>query len=77
VWDWVDDRRYTFHLYITREILAGWESQHYVSTYRALLRAEMTSVLEQAGFIGARWLFPAESGFYQPIVLAKTPVAVP
>ncbi len=77
VWDWVDDRRYTFHLYITREILAGWESQHYVSTYRALLRADMTSVLEQAGFIGARWFFPAESGFYQPIVLAKTPVGVP
>ena len=45
VWDWFDDRRYTFHLYITREILDGWESQHYVSTYRALLRSEMSSVL--------------------------------
>ena len=77
VWDWFDDRRYTFHLYITRETSDGWESQHYVSTYCALLRAEMTSVLEQAGFIGARWFFPAESGFYQPIVLAKTPVGVP
>lgn len=77
VWDWLDDRCYTFHLYITRETSDGWESQHYVSTYRALLRSEMTTVLEQAGFVGARWLFPAESGFYQPIVLAKTPVSVP
>jgi SAM-dependent methyltransferase len=77
VWDWFDDRHYTFHLYITRETSDGWESQHYISTYWALLRAEMTSVLEQAGFIGARWFFPVESGFYQPIVLAKTPVGVP
>jgi hypothetical protein len=62
---------------ITRQILGGWESQHYVSTYRALLRSEMNGVLEHAGFIGARWLLPAESGFYQPIVLAKTPVGAP
>src|SRR5258708_14182520 len=70
VWDWVDDRRYTFHLYITRVILAGWEIQHYVSTYPALLRAAMTTVLYQPGFIGARWFFPAASAFFQPILLA-------
>lgn len=32
VWDWLDDRRYKFHLYITRETSNGWESQHYVWT---------------------------------------------
>ena len=77
VWDWLDDRRYIFHLYITRETSDGWESQHFVSTYRALLRSDLANALEQAGFLGVRWLFPTESGFYQPIVLANTPVRVP
>jgi glycine/sarcosine N-methyltransferase len=75
VWDWIDDRRYTFHLYITRETSDGWESQHYASSYRALLRDEMTNILEIAGFVGSHWLFSAEGGFYQPIVLARTPTA--
>jgi glycine/sarcosine N-methyltransferase len=26
VWDWADERRYTFHLYITRETPAGWNT---------------------------------------------------
>jgi len=75
VWDWFDDRRYYLHLYITRETSRGWESQHYVSTYRALLREEMSNGLEMAGFVGPYWLFPTEDGFYQPTVLARTPNA--
>ena len=71
VWDWIDDRRYTFHLYITRQTPDGWESLHFASTYRAILRDELTSVLEGAGFIHVRWMVPAESGFYQPLVLAE------
>ena len=71
VWDWRDERSYAFHLYITREIQGGWESQHYVSHYRAILREEVTRILDAAGLGGCRWILPAESGFYQPIVLAK------
>jgi glycine/sarcosine N-methyltransferase len=71
VWDWRDERRYAFHLYITREVPGGWESQHYASNYRAVLREELSGILEAAGFTGCRWLSKAESGFYQPIVLAK------
>jgi glycine/sarcosine N-methyltransferase len=70
LWDWSDSRRYTFHLYITREVEHGWENQHYVSRYRAVLREELSSILETAGFMNCRWVTPAESGFYQPIVLA-------
>lgn len=70
VWDWIDARRYTFHLYITRETDDGWDSQHYVSSYRALLREDLARLLETAGFMNCRWLLPAETGFYQPIVLA-------
>jgi capsular polysaccharide biosynthesis protein len=71
VWDWSDERRYAFHLYITREVQGCWETQHYVSTYRAVLREEFSRILQAAGFVGCRWILPAESGFYQPIVMAK------
>jgi SAM-dependent methyltransferase len=70
VWDWIDDRSYTFHLYITRDTGSGWQSIHSASTYRALRREELSRILADAGFGGIRWLMPAESGFYQPIVLA-------
>jgi SAM-dependent methyltransferase len=71
VWDWSDERRYAFHLYLTREVRGGWDSQHHVSNYRAVLRAEFSRILEAAGFVDCRWILTAESGFYQPIFLAK------
>jgi len=71
VWDWTGDRQYTLHLYITQETSAGWTCRHFVALYRAVLRAELTAILQQAGFVDVRWLMPAESGFYQPLVLAR------
>jgi glycine/sarcosine N-methyltransferase len=71
VWDWVDERRYTFHLHITRQVDNDWDNQHYVSECRALLRSEQTNTLQKAGFTDIRWLLPEHSGFYQPIVLCR------
>jgi glycine/sarcosine N-methyltransferase len=72
VWDWIDERRYVFHLYITREVRGGgWETQHYASNYRAVLREELSRILQVAEFISCRWILPGESGFYHPIILAK------
>jgi SAM-dependent methyltransferase len=71
VWDWTDERRYAFHLYITREVQGDWETQHYVSNYRAVPREDLSRILQAAGFVGCRWISTAESGFYQPIVLAE------
>jgi glycine/sarcosine N-methyltransferase len=65
----MDERRYQFHLYITHDTPAGWQTHHGVSTYRAVLRDERAGILARAGFIKVRWLPPAESGFYQPLVL--------
>jgi SAM-dependent methyltransferase len=69
VWDWMDDRRYTFHMYITRETPSGWSTFHSAAVYRAVLREEITAILESSGFTNIRWLFPKESGFYQPMVV--------
>ena len=70
VWDWLDERRYTFHLYITRMVGNEWETFHTTAVYRALLRQELSEALIQAEFTNIRWLVPLESGFYQPMVLA-------
>ena len=72
LWDWIDDRRYVFHLYITRKCETGWQAHHFAASYRALLRDELTSALSQAGFFDIRWQEPAESGFYQPVVMARS-----
>jgi hypothetical protein len=74
--DFGEFRQYTVHLYITQEARAGWTCRHFVSVYRAVLRQELTAVLHQAGFVDLRWLMPADSGFYQPLVLARNATAV-
>jgi glycine/sarcosine N-methyltransferase len=71
IWDWLDDRRYRFHLYITRSTQSGWHTFHFTSTYRAVLRSELGDILRQAGFSSVRWLLPSDSGFYQPIFIAR------
>ena len=70
IWDWLDERRYRFHLYITRTTESAWQTFHFTSTYRAVLRSELQRILEEAGFINIRWLSPSDSGFYQPIFIA-------
>ena len=70
IWDWLDERRYRFHLYITRNTESAWQTFHFTSTYRAVLRSELQRILEGAGFVNIRWLSPLDSGFYQPIFVA-------
>jgi hypothetical protein len=39
--------------------------------YRAITRKELTEKLENNRFSKITWLFPEETGFYQPIVIAE------
>ena len=39
--------------------------------YRATRREELTSLLTENGCSEVAWMFPEETGFYQPIVVAK------
>lgn len=70
VWDWRDERRYRFHLYITRSTPSEWQTFHFTSTYRAVLRSELGNILMRAGFTNVRWMLPSDTGFYQPIFVA-------
>jgi SAM-dependent methyltransferase len=72
VWDWIDEDRYAVHLYITVQTDEGWKAHHFVSEYRCLLRDELSTALAEAGLREIRWLMPGESGFYQPLVLARS-----
>ena len=70
IWDWLDERRYRFHLYITQNLGSEWQTFHYTTNYRAVLQHELQHIFEEAGFIDIRWWSPLESGFYQPILIA-------
>ncbi len=72
VWDWAPDgRTYTFHLFILRQIESGWHTAQYTSTYRPLLRAELTAAVAAAGFSDIRWRLPPDGGYVQPVVTAR------
>jgi SAM-dependent methyltransferase len=71
VWDWVENDRYILHVYITTQSDSGWDARHFVGEYRCMLRAELSSALNAAGFTDIRWLMPAESGLYTPMVMAR------
>lgn len=81
VWDWQDGRIYDAHLYITwradeapppaEEPGAGWQVHHGVTRYRAFRRAEVARLARAAGFAGCTWRMPQETGFYQPVLLAR------
>jgi len=71
VWEWTADDRYRLHMYLTLEDEGEWRTLYFVSYYRALLRAEFEAAYLAAGFDRVRWVEPEESGFYQPIAVAR------
>lgn len=73
VWDWLDARKYLFHHFILCRRDGTWETKQRTSTYRGVLRAEISAWLREAGFARERWLLPADSGYYQPLVFARNP----
>jgi glycine/sarcosine N-methyltransferase len=73
VWDWIDDRTYTLHLYITIQAGQRWKTHHFISEYRCVTRQELSDVVRSAGFHEPFWLMPSESGYYQPLILARWP----
>jgi SAM-dependent methyltransferase len=72
VWDWSEDGcAYVVHQFILRETKDGWQTGHYATHYRALLRHELTRLLSEVGFSQVGWQMPPDSGYYQPVVRAR------
>ena len=70
VWHWEGDQ-YALHHYLTIPTPQGWNVKHFSSRYRALQRAELNDALHASGFGDIQWLEPAETSFYQPMMLAR------
>ena len=67
-WDWQGDC-YS----LTQYIIEDGESlqvSKFDCAYRAIRREELSALLTACG-CDVRWLLPAESGFYQPIIVAR------
>lgn len=72
VWDWLDDgRTYTLSLFLIQPERDDWATKCFTTTYHALTRADLSDALRHAGFGNARWYAPDESGFFQPLVVAR------
>ena len=68
-WVWQGD-----HYYLTQYIIDDEETleiSKFECEYRATRREELTNMLLNSGCSEVTWEFPQESGFYQPIVIAR------
>lgn len=68
-WEWKGDN-YRLIQYIIEDE-ETLQISKFECEYRATRREEMTNLLLESGYCEVIWLFPEETGFYQPIVIAK------
>jgi hypothetical protein len=66
-----EGKTYTTNQFIVQEINNEWKTKHHSTQYRALLREEMNNLLSATGFTEIAWHFPADTGYYQPLVTAR------
>lgn len=68
-WQWNGDN-YSLIQYIVDDG-ETLQISKFACEYRATRREELTNLLMENGCSKVEWLFPEETGFYQPIVVAK------
>ena len=68
-WEWLGEN-YKFTQYIIDDE-SSLSIGKFDCEYRAVKREELTQHLLSCGFTKVDWKFPEETGFYQPIVIAK------
>ena len=68
-WDWQDENyRLTQYIIEDEETLC---ISKFVCEYSAASREELTQLLRTNGCRQVAWKYPEETGFYQPIVVAR------
>ncbi|GHF92015.1 SAM-dependent methyltransferase [Kitasatospora xanthocidica] len=75
LWQWHEDgERYDLELFQMRPDDAGqWQVDVHRSTYWAITQAQLTAFAVEAGFSGTEWKLPADTGFFQPVLIARVP----
>lgn len=74
VWDWREDgERYDLQHFQLVGDGHAWRVARRRASYWAITRDELTGCAEQAGIAHTAWLLPAESGFFQPLLMGRVP----
>lgn len=73
IWEWQPDgRRYDLELFVmAEEDPDRWRVRSHRGRYRAVTRSELGGVLEEAGASAVEWRMPADTGFFQPLAVAR------
>lgn len=76
LWHWHEDgERYDQEYFQLLPADGEWTVRVRRTTSWALSRAQLTEFVTGAGFVDVRWHDPAASGFYQPVLTARSPVS--
>jgi glycine/sarcosine N-methyltransferase len=71
-WDWSEDARYyELRLFVVKRSGENWNARPLETLMRAYTRAEITTELEKTGFASSEWVFTGQSGYYQPVLVAR------
>lgn len=72
LWDWeTEGTSYAMTMLFLREADGRWETLAQETRLHAHLREPLLAAAAGAGLAAPRWLEPAESGYYQPIVAGR------
>jgi glycine/sarcosine N-methyltransferase len=74
LWTWREGGIYDLEHFQIREYADGTRAtERRTAAYRAYTRATLTELASAAGLRDIRWHTPAESGFFQPVMTARSP----
>jgi glycine/sarcosine N-methyltransferase len=74
LWDWrPDGERYDMRLFQVTGEGERWRLAQRRTVYWALTRAQLSGFAAQAGLATPEWRLPDETGFFQPLLLARAP----
>ena len=76
VWDWyADNAHYDLQHFQLVGTEGDWKVFSRKTSYWAVKRSELSACAAQANLADAEWLMPAETNFFQPVLLVRIPVA--
>lgn len=70
MWEWEDTDIYSMSSFLLEQQTKGYEVFTQKTKYRAYTRQVFSELFSEVWFSSIRWIFPEESGYHQPILVA-------